>query len=156
MNQYSFFIPRITALLFAAIAALPAFAQQAPKSAVAELSIGIHLIKAEVAATEEEREHGLMLREKLGPNDGMLFLFDAPATVCMWMKNTILPLSVAFLDDKGAIINIEEMKEQTTDSHCALKQASSALEMNRGWFKQKNIKPGAIINGIPQPGKATK
>lgn len=115
-----------------------------------QLNIGIHLIKAEVAQTEAEREQGLMFREKMGDNEGMLFLFGAPAGVCMWMKNTLIPLSVAFMDEKGVIINIEEMKEQTLDSHCAKRAAVYALEMNKGWFKQKNIKPGTRIDGLPQ------
>ena len=115
-----------------------------------QLNIGIHLIKAEVAKTEAEREQGLMFREKMADNEGMLFLFGAPAGVCMWMKNTLIPLSVAFMDEKGVIINIEEMKEQTLDSHCAKRGAVYALEMNKGWFKQKNIKPGTKIDGLPQ------
>ena len=115
-----------------------------------QLNIGIHLIKAEVAQTEAEREQGLMFREKMGDNEGMLFLFGAPAGVCMWMKNTLIPLSVAFMDDKGTIINIEEMKEQTLDSHCARGPAVYALEMNKGWFRQKNIKPGTRIDGLPK------
>ncbi|MBV8625864.1 MAG: DUF192 domain-containing protein [Herbaspirillum sp.] len=115
-----------------------------------QLNIGIHLIKAEVAQTEAEREQGLMFREKMADNEGMLFLFGAPAGVCMWMKNTLIPLSVAFMDEKGVIINIEEMKEQTLDSHCAKRGAVYALEMNKGWFKQKNIKPGTKIDGLPQ------
>ncbi|WP_442785014.1 DUF192 domain-containing protein [Actimicrobium sp. GrIS 1.19] len=125
-------------------------AQQAAQFKVTSLSAGIHLIKAEVAATEAEREQGLMFREKMGPNEGMIFLFGAPAGVCMWMKNTLLPLSVAFLDDNGKIVNIEDMKPQTTDSHCALKPIRYALEMNLGWFKQKNIKPGMVIDGLPR------
>jgi len=86
----------------------------------------------------------------MGPNEGMLFLFPAPASVCMWMKNTYIPLSVAFIDESGKIVNIEDMEPQTTDSHCAKKQVRYALEMNRGWFKQKNIKPGSAIEGLPR------
>ncbi|HZG22677.1 MAG TPA: DUF192 domain-containing protein [Herbaspirillum sp.] len=115
-----------------------------------QLNIGIHLIKAEVAKTEAEREQGLMFRDRMADNEGMLFLFGQPAGVCMWMKNTLIPLSVAFMDEKGVIINIEEMKEQTLDSHCAKRAAVYALEMNKGWFKQKNIKPGTKIEGLPQ------
>lgn len=126
-----------------------AHAQEIKKFPTVTLNTGIHLIKAEVASNEAEREQGLMFREKMGPNEGMIFLFGAPAGVCMWMKNTLIPLSVAFLDDKGEIINIEEMKEQTTNSHCATKAATYALEMNKGWFKQKNIKAGMKIEGIP-------
>ena len=125
-------------------------AQQPVKFKVASLSAGIHLIKAEVAATEAEREQGLMFREKMGPNEGMVFLFGAPAGVCMWMKNTLLPLSVAFIDDDGKIVNIEDMKPQTTQSHCAAKPIRYALEMNAGWFKQKNIKAGMVIDGLPK------
>jgi len=116
----------------------------------AELTIGMYRIVAEVAADEPSRERGLMFRQHLGANEGMVFVFPAAGRQCMWMKNTLIPLSVAFLDDKGKIINIEEMKEQTTDSHCATKPATYALEMNKGWFRQKNIKPGMTIEGLPQ------
>ncbi|MET0962920.1 MAG: DUF192 domain-containing protein [Noviherbaspirillum sp.] len=117
---------------------------------VVPLTAGMHVIQAEVAATEAQRQQGLMFREKLGPNAGMVFLFGQPAQVCMWMKNTPLPLSVAFLDERGKILNIEDMQPQTTNSHCAAGPAAFALEMNKGWFAQKNIKPGASIAGLPK------
>jgi uncharacterized membrane protein (UPF0127 family) len=139
--------PIFTAVL-ALFAAAPVIAQE--KFPVVPLTAGVHLIQAEVAATEAQREQGLMFRDKMGPNQGMVFLFDAPAGVCMWMKNTLLPLSVAFLDADHRIINIEDMKPQTTNSHCATKPAVYALEMNLGWFKQKNIKPGMTIEGFPR------
>lgn len=129
--------------------AAPAFAQQAIRFPVASLTSGIHVIKAEVAANDAQRERGLMFREKMGQNEGMVFLFNTPTSVCMWMKNTLIPLSVAFIDADGKIINIEDMEPQTTESHCAKKPAQYALEMNRGWFKQKNIKPNSVINGLP-------
>jgi uncharacterized membrane protein (UPF0127 family) len=113
------------------------------------LTAGMHVIQAEVAANDAERQQGLMYREKMGPNEGMVFLFQAPAGVCMWMKNTYVPLSVAFMDERGKIVNIEDMEPQTTDSHCAKTPARYALEMNKGWFKQKNIKPGSVIRGLP-------
>jgi uncharacterized membrane protein (UPF0127 family) len=91
-----------------------------------------------------------MFREKMGPNEGMVFVFEEPAGVCMWMKNTPLPLSVAFIDADGTIVNIEDMQPQTTESHCAKKPILYALEMNRGWFRQKNIRPGAKIEGLPR------
>ena len=141
---------RVLACSGALLMATHAGAQQPVKFKVASLSAGIHLIKAEVAATEAEREQGLMFREKMGPNEGMVFLFGAPAGVCMWMKNTLLPLSVAFIDDDGKIVNIEDMKPQTTQSHCAAKPIRYALEMNAGWFKQKNIKAGMVIDGLPK------
>jgi uncharacterized membrane protein (UPF0127 family) len=126
-----------------------AFAQQAGKFPVAMLNAGMHVIKAEVATTPAQREQGLMFREKMGPNEGMLFIFEGPASVCMWMKNTLLPLSVAFMDEHGKIVNIEDMKPQTLDSHCSAKLVRYALEMNQGWFRQKGIKPGSAIDGLP-------
>jgi uncharacterized membrane protein (UPF0127 family) len=131
-------------------AALPAAAQEIQQLPVTPLNIGIHVIKAEVARSEEQREQGLMFRKKMGANEGMVFVFETPAGICMWMKNTLIPLSVAFIDAKGAILNVEEMKAQTLDSHCAQGAASYALEMNKGWFKEKNIKPGTVIQGLPQ------
>lgn len=114
-----------------------------------QLSAGMHLIKAEVAASQMQREQGLMFREKMAPNSGMVFVFDAPSTQCMWMKNTLLPLSVAFIDGEGRIVNIEDMQPQTLDSHCSKKPVLYALEMNLGWFKQKNIKPGTPVGNLP-------
>ncbi|ASU38001.1 hypothetical protein hmeg3_06610 [Herbaspirillum sp. meg3] len=130
--------------------ALPSYSQQLQKFPTITLNAGLYLIKAEVASTEAQREQGLMFRDKMGANEGMVFAFGQPAGVCMWMKNTLIPLSVAFMDETGKIINIEEMKEQTLDSHCATKAATYALEMNKGWFKQKNIKPGTVIEGLPR------
>jgi len=143
------FFPRLAGLFLASTVSAGLFAQQLTKLPTISLNAGIYVIKAEVAARDSERQQGLMFREKMGANEGMVFLFDAPASVCMWMKNTLIPLSVAFLDEKGRIINIENMRPQTTDSHCAYKPASYALEMNAGWFAQKNIKPGSLIEGLP-------
>jgi uncharacterized membrane protein (UPF0127 family) len=126
--------------------AAPALAQQLP---VVQLKAGIHLIRAEVAADFATRGRGLMHRKSLAPNAGMLFIFDAPATHCMWMKNTYIPLSVAFLDDKGEIINIADMQPHSEQSHCAARPARYALEMDRGWFAGRGIKPGSRVGGIP-------
>ena len=145
MNASQLFLPVLIAF---ALPTTASFAQQTPKFEVVSLTAGIHVIRAEVAATDAERQQGLMFREKMAPNEGMLFVLPAPATVCMWMKNTLLPLSVAFIDQDGKIINIEDMKPQTLDSHCGKKQIRYALEMNQGWFKQKNIKPGSTIDGL--------
>ncbi len=139
--------------LLAAVLALPvcsAFSQQTARFPVVSLTAGIHLIKAEVAAKDAERQKGLMYRDKMGPNEGMVFLFETPAAVCMWMKNTFIPLSVAFIDESGKIVNIEDMQPQTTDSHCARKPVRYALEMNLDWFRKKNIKPGSVIEGLPR------
>jgi uncharacterized protein len=133
-------------LLALVLASAPALAQQLP---VLQLNAGMHLIRAEVAADFASRAQGLMYRSSMPSNAGMLFIFDEAATHCMWMKNTLLPLSVAFLDEKGTVINIEDMKPQTEDSHCARRPARYALEMNGGWFAARGIKPGSRIGGIP-------
>lgn len=117
---------------------------------VVPLTAGMHVIQAEVAVSEPQRQQGLMFREKLAPNSGMVFLFAEPAQVCMWMKNTPLPLSVAFIDASGKILNIEDMQPQTLNSHCAAGPVAYALEMNKGWFAQKNIKPGTTIANLPK------
>ncbi len=140
----------LPALALCAIAhvALPAGAQQ--RFPVTTLNIGVHLIQAEVAVRDEERAQGLMFREQLGANEGMVFRFPENRPVCMWMKNTFIPLSVAFIDEAGKIINIEDMQPQTQDAHCAKRPARYALEMNQGWFRQKHVKPGTKIDGLPK------
>jgi uncharacterized membrane protein (UPF0127 family) len=127
------------------LAALPVLAQ-APQ--VTQLSAGMHLIRAEVAADTATRSRGLMFRKSLAPNAGMVFVFDEASRHCMWMKNTLIPLSVAFLDDNGTIINIENMAPQTEDTHCAARPARYALEMDRGWFAARGIKPGTKLGGM--------
>lgn len=131
--------------------AMAAQAQNPPLKTV-QLSTGKHLIMAEVAATEDQRELGLMYRDSLPVNGGMLFVLGAQGALCMWMRNTELPLSVAFLDASGKIINIEDMQPHTLDSHCSTKAmpARYALEMNLGWFRLRNIKPGMVIGNLPQ------
>lgn len=125
-----------------------AFSQEGAKLPIMELTVGIHVIKAEVAANDAQRQQGLMHREKMAQNEGMLFVFDGPAKVCMWMKNTRIPLSVAFIDMDGKIVNIEDMKPHSLESHCGKRLVRYALEMNQGWFLQKNINPGNTINGL--------
>ena len=138
--------PRTLVALTAALLAGAANAQLP----VAELSAGMYRIEAEVAATFESRAIGLMNRPEMAPQHGMLFIFTEDATHCMWMRNTLLPLSVAFLDGDGRIINIEQMQPRTEDNHCAAKPARYALEMNLGWFASRGVKPGSRISGIPR------
>ena len=107
----------------------------------------MHLITAEVASTPQAREKGLMFRKELAPNHGMLFVFPTPSNLCFWMMNTIVPLSIAFMRDDGTIVNLEDMKPQTTDSHCSLRPVRYVLEMNQGWFAKKGIKAGSKLNG---------
>lgn len=135
---------------FFALASQLACAQQTPSFSIIELNAGTHLIRAEAAISEQQQQQGLMFRKKLGQNDGMLFAYRAPAYVCMWMKNTLIPLSVAFIDGEGKIVNIEDMQPQTTNSHCGRKLVRFALEMNQGWFQQRNIQPGTVIEGLPR------
>lgn len=116
-----------------------------------ELNAGMHRIDAEVAATDEARMTGLMRRSAMEETRGMVFVYERPGSHCMWMKNTQLPLSVAFLDEAGVILNIEDMEPETEDSHCSARPARYALEMNRGWFKRRGIKPGMRISGLPAP-----
>lgn len=120
----------------------------AAKLPTLKLSAGIHLITAEVANTYETRALGLMYRKSLGPNEGMLFVFPDVAVHCMWMKNTYVPLSVAFIDEQGTIVSIHDMQPQTEISHCAARPARFALEMSQGWFAQKGIKPGVRLGGL--------
>ena len=129
------------------LAAAPALAQ--PQLPVAQLSAGMHLIRAEVAADFASRARGLMHRSTMPQNAGMLFIFDELAIHCMWMKNTFIPLSVAFMDERGTIVSISDMQPHSEESHCAARPALYALEMERGWFEKRGIKPGVRLGGIP-------
>ena len=136
------------ALAVLVLAAPPARAQSPQSLPTVKLTAGMYAIQAEVASDMGARMVGLMHRASMPANSGMLFIFDESAIQCMWMKNTLIPLSVAFLDESGAIINVEDMKPQTEDSHCAKRPARYALEMNRGWFSSHGIKPGQKLGGM--------
>ena len=116
-----------------------------------QLSAGINLIHAEVAKSDAQRQQGLMYRKQMGQNDGMVFVFDDINPQCMWMKNTWIALSVAFIDAEGKIVNIEDMEPQTLESHCSAQPVKFALEMNQGWFARRGIKPGMKIDGLVAP-----
>ena len=125
--------------------------QQMPRM---DLSVGMYRIDAEVAADQGNRMQGLMQRRSMAAQQGMLFVFPQEDRHCMWMRNTFIPLSVAFLDRDGRIINIEDMQPQTENNHCSAKPARYALEMNLGWFAQRGIKPGVKLGGLdkaPRP-----
>jgi len=147
-------LSRLLAALSVAVAATGAFAQTptGPQTGlpVADLTIGMYKVKAEVAATQQSREIGLMFRKTMPDTTGMLFVFDESAGHCFWMKNTDLPLSIAFITDDGTISDIAEMKPQTEDNHCPTKAGVYALEMNKGWFARKGIKPGTKVGGLPR------
>ena len=136
---------KLTLIACLALCSQFAFGQQLPRT---ELSAGMHLIRAEVADNFVTRMQGLMHRPSMGANEGMLFIFEEPGIQCMWMKNTLIPLSVAYIADDGSIVNVEDMKPQTEDSHCAKKPVRYALEMNVGWFASKGVRPGAKLRGL--------
>ena len=128
----------------------PAMGAQSSRLETIRLKTGNQVIQAEVAKTEAERQQGLMHRKSLPANHGMLFVFDRPARSCMWMKDTPIPLSVAFINHQGIILNIEEMKPLTTDPHCSIGWIRYALEMNAQWFERHGLKPGSRIDGLPE------
>ena len=121
--------------------------------AFAQMPASFHRTEAEVAADQANRMQGLMHRNSMPANHGMLFVFTTADRHCMWMRNTLLPLSVAFLDEQGRILNIENMKPKTETSHCAAAPARFALEMNLDWFSRKGIKPGQRIGGVEKSPK---
>jgi uncharacterized membrane protein (UPF0127 family) len=138
---------RAVLLALSLVFPMPGWAQQ-PQLPMLELFAGMHRIEAEVAATPESRQIGMMMRTVMPSQRGMLFVFPEAARQCMWMRNTLLPLSVAFLDEKGKIINVEDMQPRTEDSHCAARPAHFALEMNLGWFRSRGLGAGFSITGI--------
>jgi uncharacterized membrane protein (UPF0127 family) len=143
-------LPRSVAAVLLLAATAFASAQDGPQKLPSiTLNAGMHLIQAEVAQTPEQRSTGLMFRSAMGANEGMLFAFEEPGQQCFWMKNTLLPLSVAFVADDGSVVNIENMKPQTLDSHCSKKAVRFVLEMNEGWFAKRGIKPGFKLTGRP-------
>jgi len=137
-------------LLSLAVAAGPAaVAAQTPPLPTVQLTAGIHLITAEVAAQDPARTRGLMFRKGLPANHGMLFIFDRKAVHCMWMRNTLIPLSVAFIEDDGTIVNILDMQPHDERSQCAKQPVRYALEMTQGWFEKKGIGPGSKLGRLP-------
>ncbi|MGQ0579217.1 MAG: DUF192 domain-containing protein [Betaproteobacteria bacterium] len=112
------------------------------------LRIKNHEIRAEVANTEESRRQGLMFRDRLGDNGGMVFSYPEAGVNAMWMRNTRIPLSVAFIDRKGRILNIEDMEPFSEQAHTSAGAAAYALEMNRGWFRKRGIKTGDRVEGL--------
>ena len=113
------------------------------------LQAGMHNIRAAVAKTPEQRQTGLMFRREMAQHEGMLFIFEQASPQCFWMKNTLLPLSIAFLADDGTVVNIADMQPQVLDSHCSSKPVRYVLEMNQGWFAKRGIKAGSKIAGAP-------
>lgn len=113
------------------------------------LSAGMYQIDAQVASNAEQRQIGLMFRKDMPQHEGMIFVFEQPTKQCFWMKDTLLPLTAAFVADDGTIVNLADMKPQTLDGHCSNKPVRYVLEMNQGWFTKKGIKAGSKLQGSP-------
>jgi hypothetical protein len=141
----------LRALVLALAMCGTAWPQDAPQMNLGrtQLTAGMHLIDAQVAQTAQQRQIGLMYRREMPQHEGMLFVFEQPAIQCFWMKNTLLPLTAAFVADDGTIVNLVDMKPQTEDSHCSVKPVRYVLEMNQGWFAKKNLKAGVKLGGAP-------
>jgi uncharacterized membrane protein (UPF0127 family) len=112
------------------------------------LTIGGHPLTVEVAATPETRATGLMNRFSLQTDHGMLFVFEAPQPLAFWMKDTYVPLSIAFVDARGRILNIEDMRPRDESTHWSKGVALYAIEMRQGWFAAKGIGAGDVVEGL--------
>lgn len=113
------------------------------------LRLGHHTIHAEVASEQSAMTRGLMHRSHLPRYSGMLFIFDHAKRYCFWTKNVAFPLSIAFLDAQGVVMNMEDMDPNSTRRHCASGPAMFALEVNKSIFQTASIKPGSTILGLP-------
>lgn len=156
MSQLLLFIKQRTLLaaLFAFVSVGSIIGAFSFRSALAQplpvktLTAGMHVIQAEVASTDATRSKGLMHRKELAPNSGMLFVFEQPNVQCFWMRNTLIPLSIAFILDDGTITNIADMAPMTENSHCSNAPVRYTLEMEQGWFAKRGITAGKKITGI--------
>lgn len=112
-----------------------------------DLIIGNNLLKIEIAQNDEERAKGLMFRETLGEHNGMLFVFNVERPVSFWMKNTLIPLSIAYIDKRGKILEIYDMEPHSTEPKASKRSSILyALEVNQGYFQNNNISEGDYIN----------
>lgn len=104
-------------------------------------------MQVQLAQNFEQRQIGLMWRKEMLQNEGMLFVFEQAAVQCFWMRNTLIPLTAAFVSDDGTIANLADMKPMSDDSHCSTKPVRFVLEMNQGWFAKRNIQAGFKLTG---------
>lgn len=146
MNSLIFKILTLASLSFN-----PVWAQEGPQLNLnrIKISAGMHQIDTQLAMNPEQRQIGLMNRPTMPSHEGMLFVFDDAGVQCFWMKNTLLPLTAAFVAEDGTIVNLEDMKPQTLASHCSKKPVRYVLEMNQGWFAKRGIKAGFKLTGEP-------
>ena len=142
----------IASLLLASLTASAVAQGVAQNLPAIALQAGMHNIRAAVAQTPEQRQTGLMFRREMAQHEGMLFVFEQASAQCFWMKNTLLPLSIAFLADDGTVTSIADMAPGSLDSHCSSQPVRYALEMNQGWFAKRGIKPGSKLSGKPFKG----
>lgn len=140
-------------VLLALAAAAPAQTGPQPRLPTVDLLAGMHIIKAELAVTPEQQATGMMGRTEMKGNEGMLFVNSDDQLRCFWMKNTLIPLSIAFLAADGTIINLAEMQPRSEQSHCSTRPARFALEMSQGWFAKRGIGPGFKLRGKPFDGR---
>lgn len=112
---------------------------------VIKVMVGDVSVRAEVASTDAQRARGLMYRRSMPKNNGMLFVYPSPEPLSFWMKNTYLPLTIAYIDKRGMIVHLEDMTPLTTASHPSPKPVPYALEMNKGWFADKGIEVGTRV-----------
>lgn len=143
----------VLAFIFALTAGCSAVAQDTAQTGLPriQLTAGMHVIDTQLAQSPQQRQIGLMFRKSMPQGEGMLFVFEEANQQCFWMKNTLIPLSAAFVADDGTIVNLADMKPQTTDSHCSEQPVRYVLEMNVGWFAKKGIKAGSKLAGPPFP-----
>lgn len=131
------------------LAASVSLAQEGPQTQLPRttLQAGMHQLDVQLAQTPLQRQVGLMHRKEMPMHEGMLFIFEDVAPQCFWMRNTLIPLSAAFIADDGTIVNIADMKPQSDASHCSHKPVRYVLEMNQGWFAKRNIRAGYKLQG---------
>lgn len=140
----------VLAAAIVSMAASEARAQGEPQNLpTTTLAVGMHSIRAQLARSPEQRQIGLMFRKEMPTREGMLFVFEQASPQCFWMRNTFIPLSIAFLADDGTVVNIADMQPQSDASHCSDKPVRFALEMNQGWFAKRGVKPGTRLTGAP-------
>jgi uncharacterized membrane protein (UPF0127 family) len=141
---------RALCLALSLLVCVSAQSQDSPQTNLPRIKLqaGMYQIDTQVAQTPEQRSIGLMFRTDMPAHEGMLFVFEQPATQCFWMKNTLIPLTAAFVADDGTIVNLADMKPQTTDSHCSTKPVRFVLEMNQGWFAKRGLKAGSKLTGV--------
>ena len=141
----------IVAALLHSLAPRIAAAQSGPQPRLPTVSLtaAMHVIKAELAVSPEQQATGMMFRREMLGNEGMLFVNEEAGTRCFWMKNTLIPLTIAFVADDGTIVNLADMAPQSERSHCSAKPVRYALEMSQGWFAKRGIQPGFKLRGPP-------